>query len=180
MSLPYEIENAPHYVQEHYKKMIADGQTERFAVMCSLGIAPTTKGSDRTFMEGRLNNEWMDSMPPEMARKMAADAKKAGINTSGKFYMGGIADKRAHRDPEAWVDSVADVKRVAEKRGMHVRGSIEHTPSREAPPKRVEFNKKRLAKYAKEEQAKDSKLTRGEAEEIVLDRHVPKWKRKKK
>ena len=180
MSLPYEIENAPHYVQDHYKKMIADGQTERFAVMCSLGVPPTTKGSDRTFMQGRYNNEWMDKMPPEMAKKMVDDARKSGINTSGKFYMGGIADKRAHRDPEAWVDSVADVKRVAEKRGMHVRGAVNHTPSQEAPSKKVEFNKERLAKYAKKEQAKDSKLSRGEAEEIVLDRHVPKWKRKKK
>lgn len=178
MKYPPEIEAASEAVKKHYKKMIKDGQTEAWASMCALQQPPGTKGSDRAFMEGRNNNEWMSAMPQHMAARIAREARAMGINTSGKFYMGGIADKRGHLDPEAWVGSVDDVKRVAIKRDLEVHGSVEYTPPQKEH-KKVDIAPDILREQVKRERKKNPKLSKGEAAEKVKDRIVPHWKKKK-
>lgn len=128
MDLPLEIACARPEVQAHYRKMIADGQASRFAEMCALRIPPGTKGSDRAFLEGRQNNQQLDTLPKLQAQYMVREAKKAGINISGKYYCAGIADKRGWRDPAAWVTSNDDVLNVAKKRRMSVSGSVNYDP----------------------------------------------------
>jgi hypothetical protein len=90
--LPFEIAQACHEVQQHYLKMIADGQSERFAVMCSLRQAPGTKAADRTFMEGRYSGNWLDQLPKKQAARIVREARASGINPTGKFYMSGLAE----------------------------------------------------------------------------------------
>jgi hypothetical protein len=177
MELPYEIAAASHEVQAHYTKMIEDGQTERFAVMCSLQQAPGTKGLDGTFMEGKYNGQWLDKLPPKQARWMLAEAKAAGISTVGKFYCSGLADKRGHCDGEAWVDSTSDILRVAKKRNLDVQGAVTHkgTPT---PPKRVPLNPKLVNKMAGELMRKDPHMSRRDAVETVKSRHTPHWAKK--
>lgn len=177
--LPYDIANAPHEVQEHYLRMIADGQHPQFAEMCALKQPPGTKGTDRAFMEGRLHGNWMDVMPKKVANAMLREAALAGINTTGKFFMGGIADKRGYKDPEAWVDSASDVLRVAKKRDLEVHGIVEYVPPQKGPPKEVDINPRILREHVREEMKKNPKLKRGEAIEKVKDRIVPAYKRKK-
>jgi hypothetical protein len=77
-------------------------------------------------MEGRYNNQQFDQMPKDHAQNMITLAKRAGINVSGKHYSAGLADSRGPADPEAWIDSIADVKRVAMKRNLSVEGSVTH------------------------------------------------------
>lgn len=177
--LPPEIAAAPLEVREHYLRMLRDGQSERFAAMCALQVAPGTKGTDRALMQGRYAGEWMSQMHSPMARRMAREARAAGINISGKFYMGGLADKRGHRDPAAWIDSVADIRRVAQERDLHVSGIVEYTPPEKEPRKSKDIDKGILREQVRKEIAANPKLKRGEAIERVKDRIVPHWKKRK-
>ena len=177
--LPPDIFHASHEVQAHYVQMVADGQSPRFAEMCALQQPPGTKGSDRAFMEGRLAGNWIDTMPKKVANAMLREAKLAGISTAGKFYMGGIADKRGYKDPEAWIDSASDVLRVAKKRDLEVHGIVDYVPPTKGPPKEVDINPRILREHVREEMKNNPTLKRGDAIEKVKDRIVPHWKRKK-
>lgn len=179
IDLPFEIATASPEVRTHYIRMVEDGQSERFAAMCALQQPPGTRGTDRAFMEGRMTGNWIDTLPKTVAESMLRDAKEAGITTSGKYYMGGIADKRGHRDPEAWVDSASDVLRVAKKRDLEVHGIVEYVPPQKAPPKEVDINPRILNEHVRKELKANPKLSRGEAVEKVKDRIVPQYKRKK-
>lgn len=179
-TLPPEIAASSAEVREHFCRMIEQGMTERWATMCALQQPPGTRGTDRALMEGRYANEWMKNQPKVLTDRMLREAKAAGITTSGKFFMGGIADKRGHRDPEAWVDSTADILRVAKKRDLEVHGIVDYVPPQKGPPKEVDINPRILNEHVRKEMKADPKLSRGEAVEKVKDRIVPHWKRKKK
>jgi hypothetical protein len=178
--LPPEIAASSAEVRSHYAAMIAQGLSETWAIMCALQQPPGTRGTDRAFMQGRYANEWMQHQPEALTRRMLGDAKKAGINTSGKFFMGGIADRRGHCDPEAWVDSTADILRVAKKRDLEVHGIVEYVPPQKGPPKEIDINPRILREHVRKEMQANPKLKRGEAVEKVKERIVPHWKRKKK
>ena len=180
IDLPPEIASASLDVQEHYIRMVQSGQTERFAAMCALRQAPGTRGTDRALMQGRYAGEWMGQMHSPMAKRMVREARAAGINISGKFYMGGLADSRGHRDPAAWIDSVADIKKVAEERRLHVQGIVDYTPPEQAPRKSVDLAPDVLREQVRKELKANPKLSRGEAIERVKDRVVPHWKKKGK
>ena len=178
-ALPFEIANASHEVQQHYLRMIADGQSERFAIMCSLRQAPGTLGADRTLMEGRYSGNWMDELPKRQASRMMKEARAAGINPSGKFYMSGLADRRGHMDPMAWVDSVDDIKKVARARNLSVQGIVSIEGSEQAPAK-TDLNPRIAREMAKKEIAKNPRLSMQDAMAKVKDRHLPRWKKKNK
>jgi hypothetical protein len=178
IQLPFDIQRASMEVREHYIRMVNAGQSPRFAEMCALQQPPGTQGTDRAFMQGRLDGNWMDGLPPRMAKKMAREAKAAGINVNGKYYLGGLADKRGHMDPSAWVDSVGDIKRVAKARNLNVSG-ICNVEGHEVEPVRAALNPKIVNKLAKQAMASDPKLTRQEAVRQVKEKHSPSWKRSK-
>jgi hypothetical protein len=181
MELPYEIRTASPEVQAHYRHMIEDGQTERFAIMCALRQAPGTKGSDRAFQEGRLDQNHMQKLPKRQQEWMLRECRAAGIQTKGRIYMSGLADKRGHLDQEAWVSDTSDVLRVAKKRRLEVRGVVNYTPPEGvAPPKRVPLNPKLVSRLAKAEMAKEPGLTRTAAEQRIRERHTPHWHKKRK
>lgn len=179
MTLPYEIAKAPEHVQSHYRRMIRDGQTEAFALMCSLQQPPGTKGTDRALMEGRMDGSWLNSLPKRQADRMIREAKKAGISTSGKYYMSGLADKRGHCDPAAWVDTTGDVMRVAEARNYEVNGAVTRKARETPPPKAREISESILSEHVAAERKKDPKAKREDLVERVKNRIVPRWKRGK-
>lgn len=176
-NLPFDIAQAGPAVQEHYLRMLAAGQSPRFAEMAALRQPPGTRGTDRALMEGRLNNQQFAAMHTPLARRMIREAQSAGISTSGKFYMGGLADKRAHRDPKAWVDSVSDIKRVAQERDLHVQGIIEYSPPQKPPKKSVDIAPDILREQVRKELKRNPSLRRRDAIERVKDRIVPHWKK---
>ena len=133
-NVPQEIVNAGHEAISLYVRLRSEGYTERWAEMCALQQPPGVRGTDRALMQHRLNGQWLDEMPREQANTILSQAKAAGINVEGKFYMSGLADKRAHRDPAAWVDSVADIKKVAAQRNLTVRGIVDCKGEPQPPP----------------------------------------------
>lgn len=178
--MPPEILNAEPEIQHFWLRLIAEGQTEKWATMCALQQAPGVSGSDRTFMEKRNNHEWLDGLPKRQANYIVKEAKAAGIDITGKYYMSGLADKRGWCDPEAWVSGRDDVLRVAKNRNLEVTGSINHTPVADLPPKKADLNPRIVRELARKEIAKNPSLTKKQAESLVKSKHVPHWKRKTK
>jgi hypothetical protein len=178
MSVPDHIQAAGRLAVEVYKRALANGAGERFAEMAALRTPPGTKGTDKAFMEGRLAGSWLDKLPPRQARRMVREAQAAGINTSGKFYMGGLADKRGHADPAAWVDSVDDVRRVAKSRNLEVHGIVDYTPPEAPPPKRVDLAPDIVKSAVRKELKKNPGMKKADAVERVKKRHTPHWKQK--
>jgi hypothetical protein len=179
IALPPEIEAAPEGVRRHYERMIRDGQSESFALMCSLQQPPGTKGTDRALMEGRMDGSWLNSLPKRQADRMIREAKQAGISTSGRFYMSGLADARGHCDPSAWVDSTGDVMRVAEERNYEVNGAVNRKARDVAPAKAKDISDSILAENVAAERKKNPKAKHADLVEKVKNRIVPRWKRGK-
>jgi hypothetical protein len=147
--------------------------------MCALQEPPGTKGSDRAFMEGRLNQQWLDGMPKKQAATLLREAAAAGISTTGKVYVGGLADGRAHRDPMAWVDSTADILKVARARNLTVDGAVRHQ-GQPMPPTRKVLNERiiqeELPKYQKRHPGKKP----AELREMIVNKHAHPKKRQGK
>jgi hypothetical protein len=175
--LPYDIEVASPSVQKHYLEMRRDGVGEKFAEMCALQSPPSTSGTDRTFMEGRCNSQQLDSMPKDHALRMIDQAKAAGVNPSGKYYCSGIADKRGASDPEAWVDSVGDVQRVAAKRNMTIKGAVRHKGRAVPRPESKPLSEKLTREMMKVEGNRHPTMNKGELREMVVDKYGRKKKK---
>jgi len=168
--IPQEIEHAGSVAVATYKRAIDNGGTERFAAMCALQTPPGTKGSERAFMEGRLNNQQFDDMHKRQAHYVIDGAKSVGINVNGKYYCGGLADTRKWKDPEAWVSSTDDVLRVAKARQLQVQGLVNYDPGI-APPQRVALNE-RIIKEEMARLAPNSKAKPQDLREQVIKRHA--------
>jgi len=180
MDLPFEIQDAPPHARAHYARMIADGQSERWAIMCALQAPPGTRQTERAFFEGRNNGEWLSKLPKRQAERMLQAARESGVNPSGKIYFGGIADKRGIYDPEAWVSDASDVKRVAEKRGLDVDGAITHRSSGRPVKKVVDIAPDILRRETAYELKKNPGLSKQEARAKARERIVPHWKKSSK
>jgi hypothetical protein len=121
--------------QERYDQMRVEGLSHNLAEMFALQAPPQIAGTDSVFLEGHCNGSQFDGQ--EWIGDMYQDeATKAGVNTKGKVYLGGLA--RYPGDPEAWVTSRGDVKRVCEERGWGCDGAVK-VKAREAlgPPEEV-------------------------------------------
>jgi hypothetical protein len=177
VEIPLEVRNLGRDAVATYERALPYG--ERWALMCATQTPPGTKGADRTFMSGRMNQQWLDDMPKKQAKTILAEAKQAGISTAGKVYMGGLADHRRHQDPMAWVDSTGDILKVARARNLTVEGVVNHkgTPM---PPQRTVLNERiiseELPKYRKRHPAKKD----GELREMIINKQAHPLKRKGK
>lgn len=171
MELPLDIQCAPASVQKRYVDMVNDGVAPRFAEMCALQIAPGVKGTDRAFMEGRLNNEQFNKMPKDHARNILTLARRAGINPNGKYYCSGLADKRGPADPMAWVDGAGDVKRVASQRNLTVSGAVEHKGVAQPRPKAPVLSERLTREMMRVEKKSHPTMKQGELRELVQDKY---------
>ncbi|NCA13656.1 MAG: hypothetical protein EBS89_05920 [Proteobacteria bacterium] len=75
------------------------------------------------------------------------------------------------------MDSVADIKRVAVKRNLNCTGIV-NVEGTQVEPKPVDLNPRIAKRLAKQEIAKNPKLTMREAVALVKERAVPRWKKK--
>lgn len=162
---------------QHFRRMIANGQTPLFAEMCALRCPPGTRGTDRAVMQGRLNMEWLKDLSPANQKSVLSRAKQAGISTEGRYYQSGLADHRGPADPAAWIDSASDIKRVAEQRNLHVTGIVEHV-ARDVPPPPSKplaerLIRKAMVHYKQEHPTKKE----GELREMIVQNHAPRHKR---
>lgn len=75
--------------------------------------------TDATFLRGSEDGYGTD----QRGRKVAhTKARAAGVNISGMRYCPQLATEM--HDPKAWVGSRADVKRIAEARGVGIEGTV--------------------------------------------------------
>lgn len=179
-NVPPEIVDAGQEAISLYVKLRSNGFTERWAEMCALQQPPGVRGTDRALMQHRLNGQWLDEMPKGQADTILRQAKAAGINVEGKFYMSGLADKRAHRDPAAWVDSVADIKKVAAQRNLTVRGIVDCDGIPQPPPKPKRLSKRLTKEMMRFERQRDPSLKAkkdGEVREMVIEKYGRKHKK---
>lgn len=171
--IPENVRSAGRDAVEMYARLRSAGQSHKWAEMCALQQPPGVRGTDRSLMQGRLNGQWLDDMPKDHAQRMLREAKAAGINVSGRFYMSGLADKRGHLDPAAWIDSASDIKHVARERNLTVQGIVEHKGTPMEPRK-----KKRLSeRLTKEMMARERhmnpgrKISDGDLREMVKSKY---------
>jgi len=171
--IPEHIKRLGLEAMDTYQKALPYG--ERWAEMCAYQIAPGSSGSDRAFMEGRYNNQQLDDMPARQAKYVAKEAREAGVDISGKYYVGGLADKRGWKDPEAWVSGVDDIKRVAQKRRLAVQGIYNYDPG-PAEPKRSVLNERIVQQEVRRLRKANKKKSTGELREKVIEKHALKGK----
>ena len=175
-SMPWDIQRANSRVQEFYAKMVKDGVAPRMAEMLALQQPPGLRGTDRTFMQGRCNNQQFDGMPRHHAEKMIRQARSAGVNPSGKYYCSGLADGRGPRDPAAWVDSVNDVLKVAKERNLTVEGAVEHKGTPMPRPKSKGLSESATRDLMREERRRQPTMKKGELREYVTAQYGRKPK----
>lgn len=173
--VPAHIRDLGRDASEMYARLRSEGLSHRWCEMVVFQQPPGVKGSDRSFMEGRYNNQQLDKMPKDHAQNIVTLARRAGINVSGKYYCSGLADSRGVQDPEAWVDGSADVLRVAKKRNLSVEGSVTHKGIPEAP-KRKPLSERLTRELMREERKRHPAMKKGELREMV----VAKYGRSKK
>jgi len=161
-----------------YARLRAEGYDHRWAEMCSLQCPPGVKGTDRAVMQGRYAEQWLDDMPRDQASRITREARAAGINISGKYYCSGLADKRGHCDPAAWIDSAADIKKVAKERNLTVRGIVEHEGRPMPPPASKPLSERLIRQMSAVERPNHPGKSRRELREIVIEKYAPRWKRK--
>ncbi len=100
-----------------------DGYSARVFVAPHVESDATVYTSDRTDI-GQFRSEAMREFHAE-------NAKKRGINTTGKKYDTTIA--RFPGDPEAWIGSDTDVRQVMEKRGWGCKGKVKVAARHDGP-----------------------------------------------
>ena len=176
-AVPASVREAGKAAVDHYLKMIRQGQSEMFAEMCALQAPPGVRGTDRAVMQGRYNGEWMSELSPANRKRILNAAKQAGINTSGKYYQSGLADKRGPADPAAWIDSASDIKRVAQQRNLNVTGIVEHTAEPMPPPPSVPLSERLMQKALKRYKKTHPGRKEGELREMIVEKHAPRHKR---
>lgn len=169
--LPHDIKKAGSAVIAFYQKMIREGVAPRAAEMFALQKPPGLRGVDRTFMQGRYNNQQFDTMPPDHAKNMITLAKRAGINPSGKYYCAGIADSRGPRDPAAWVDGAGDILKVAKMRNLTVEGAVEHKGTPMPRPRSKGLSESATRDLMREERRRHPTMKKGELREYVVHKY---------
>jgi hypothetical protein len=156
--------------------MVQNGVAPRMAEMLALQSPPAVKGTDRTLMQGRYNNEQFDAMPLDHARGLLQIARKAGINPNGKYYCSGLADKRGPADPAAWIDSVSDVQKVASARNLTVSGAVQHKGDAMPRPKSKPLSEPLVREMMKVEEHQKPTMKKGELREYVIEKYGRKSK----
>lgn len=148
-----EIAKQPPEVQQRYREMVAKGQSPRFAIMAAMQSAPLTRQSDRTFNASRRYH--MNHLKPWALDYYLREAKKAGISTQGKFYVGGLGRPT---NSDAWVSSVDDVRAACAARQLSSSGLVEVQGPSVDPPQPKPMAEDIQLEYVARKMAQDPQL----------------------
>lgn len=157
-------------VQAFYEQMRRAGQSHLLAEMFALQ-APPQSNSDREFLEGHCNGSQFQN-DPKRGNYYAKVAKKAGVSTTGKVYMPGLAAYPG--DPQAWVSDRHDVQKVCEQRGYNCEGAVkvksEIKQVQEAPRLAEDIVQRKVKQYVAKDPA-IKKRPKQELREMVIEKH---------
>lgn len=105
-----------------YENMRFSGESHKMAEMLALRQGPALE-TDSAFLEGHCNgNQFLDRQHMGDFYKKKAEAH--GQNTQGKVYLSSIAAFPG--DPQAWVSSRAEVKKLISDRNWSCDGMVRH------------------------------------------------------
>lgn len=175
--IEHEISQQPDFVQQAYRIMVDRGECPSAAQMFAMQEVPRTKNSDRTFNDSYRRS--MNSMDDHNRRQYLEMARRAGINTNGKFYVGGLGRPS---DPAAWVSTVDDVKEVCKRKNLTATNHVEHQGTPMPPPKRIRLAEDLVQECVTERLAADPALKTRVAKnpkamqalrEEVIETHAP-------
>lgn len=153
--------------EQRYKKLRKKGVSPKLAEMLAYQSPPGAKGTDRAFWDGRLSA--FDGMNEANAKKMREQALAAGIDITGKYYVGQLADKRGAADPKAWVSDRHDIKKAAEI--VEAQRIAEHLkPKPRLNPRIVERIAARMIKQDPAQALRDPR----ELREEIIEKHGSK------
>lgn len=177
IDVPAEIRAAGRSVEGFFVRLRSEGASEKWAAMCALQKPPGVRGTDRSFMYGRMNNQQLDDMPVDHAQNIVTMAKRAGISVAGKYYAGGLADHRGPADPKAWVSNSDDIKRVATERNLSVSGAVEHRGIPIDRPKSKPLSERLTKELMRQEKSLHPGMKSGELREMVVAKYGRKVKK---
>ena len=106
---------------DFYEYLINEGNNPGFAAMLAMQKPAGTKGTERAFLEGQQH--WADKISHNAADALHTIAKKAGISTQGKKYIGGIGKPD---DPMAWISTQDDVRHALKEKGLSATGGVNY------------------------------------------------------
>lgn len=172
-----EAKQLPPELKLIYDEIVRRGNTPQMAMMFLAQRAPVMGQSDRQFTQSY--NRHMRSMLSMNQEKIVEIAQKAGVNTHGKFYVGGLG---RYTDQRAWCSTVEDV-RTALKADPYLTAEgpgIKHT-GRVAPPPppcpmapdivKRETDREIAANPRLREKLKKGKLKRKDVEQKVIHKY---------
>lgn len=164
------------FVQLFYEELRKRGESHNMADVLAHQRPPATPYSNS---ERAFSNEFASDPVPFIPDNlkgavMQAVHEKTGVNVSNKVYCGKLADTRGPLDPEAWVGSADDVRRVARNRNLTVTGAINVQGTiRQTPP--VPLAEDIIERHVNMELKATPKADKRELREKVLATHAPKW-----
>jgi hypothetical protein len=166
-------------VLDEYNTLLELGNKPGFAAMLALQSPPGTKNTDRAFCDGQQRK--MQRMSPLLRNMLQARAKEAGIDTRGKYYVGGLSGGNP-KDRAAWVTTSDDVLSVCKERNYACDGVISkrRDDSRDKPPEAVALAPDIVNGIAKKmlqqdpslrERVKNNRSAQGELREQIIEKH---------
>lgn len=172
--------------QTIYDQAIANGASPIFADMLAHQQPPGTKGTDRAFLEGKLNNNDIGEMPGWMQQRFKEQIKQSGENVTGKVYVSALARKKRDVQPgETWgpgdtyayVSDVSELRAKAQSLGLEGDGIIKTRAPDRPPTPDVPLAEDLVRNQMAMEIAKNPGLKKnlGELRHNVIEKHAPKW-----
>lgn len=179
--LESEVAGWPKHMRQFYELMVACGTAPVLAHMLASRQAPVMGQSDRSFCESLHRS--MSGMSPELRAGIVENARRAGINTDGKFHVSGLGSSS---DPAAWCSTIEDARRtLAARPHLNANGLVTQraTMKPEGPPQRKlladdlagEMIRKEIATDGRlREKVAKGKVKGGELREMVEDKYAYK------
>jgi len=130
-------------VQKPYEDMRARGQSHRMAEMLAFRRPSGTSQTDKAFMQGCQNGEFLGELTPRQRSKYQVLARQAGVSIEGKTYKGSQA--RFEGDPRAWVSDVDECRKLVQVRNDERARKADLPPVRLAEDIVQEFVSQELA-----------------------------------
>ncbi len=158
----------------HYAECLKNGCSEKLAEMLALG-SPPMSNTDREFLQGRGGCYDQFGANPQIGAYYAKVAKAAGVDTTGKLYLSGLAAFPG--DPKAWVTGRGDVKRVCEERGWGCSGAVNMPVRRVAEVSGGGLGEDIIEREVEARLQENPEARPLDLREKVIEQHAPYWAR---